>query len=85
MDLNIISNIGMLLLVIGTLPSIAIVIKNRKNLKGFSMIGSIGIAIGQAVYLFYFLLVGDYLTSALSVPLVVFWFAVIFFKSMENR
>jgi hypothetical protein len=85
MDINLISNIGMLLLVIGTLPSIIVLLRNRNNLKGFSTIGSVGIASGQAVYLFYFLLLGDYVTSALCVPLVVFWLAVILFKLREKH
>ena len=81
MDVNVISNIAMSLLVLGTLPNIAAVIRDRKNLRGFNTLGSVGIFLGQSIYLAYFLLQGDYITSALDIPLMIFWLIVIIFKT----
>ena len=72
----------MLALVIGTIPSIISALKNRKNLVAFSTIGSIGILIGQLIYLGYFMILQDYLTSILSIPLIIFWLSVLIGKAM---
>lgn len=82
MDISLIANLGMLALVIGTIPSIISALKNRKNLVAFSTIGSIGILIGQLIYLGYFMILQDYLTSILSIPLIIFWLSVLIGKAM---
>ena len=79
-DMNLLANIGMLWLVIGTIPSIYSVLKNRRNLQGFSIIGSLGILIGQSTYLYYFILLNDIITSILSIPLIMFWLIVLLFS-----
>jgi len=79
-DLVLMSNFGMMSLVIGTIPSIIAAIRNKKNLEGFSLIGALGILTGQTVFLFYFLLLQDIITSVLTLPLISFWAIVIFYK-----
>jgi hypothetical protein len=79
MDLTILSNIAMFSLVIGTLPAFYTLIKERKKLKGFSLIMAIGVFIGQSLFTVFFFLSNDYLTTTLSLPLVAYWVLVLFF------
>jgi hypothetical protein len=72
-SLDLLSNLGMIALFIGTIPSIKTLIKERHNLKAFDIFGSIWIIIGQAIYTAYFMLLGNYITVLFSIPLVIFW------------
>lgn len=78
-DMILLANLGMLSLVIGTIPSIWSAIKNRNNLRGFSMLGAIGVMVGQSIYFVYFMLLNDYLTTMLSVPLLIYWAIVLIY------
>lgn len=79
MDLVILSNLAMFSLVIGTMPAFVSLIKSRTNLRGFSLIGTLGLLIGQTLYLIYFGLYEDYITMALCMPLVTYWILVLYF------
>lgn len=79
MSLNILSNLAMLSLVLGTLPAYVALLKARGNLKGFSLLGTIGIFTGQLLFTIFFFLSNDYLTTALAIPLVIYWTLVLFF------
>lgn len=84
MDINLLSNLAMLSLVIGTIPSMYAVINNRNALKGFSILGCLGILVGQVLYSTYFYLIRDYITCLLTFPLATFWSIVLIFK-LRNR
>ena len=86
MTMQILASLAMMSLVIGTLPSIRSAVKNRNNLSGFSKVGALVILFGQVLYTTYFLLLQDYLTTLLSVPLITYWvFIVIFSTKGENN
>ena len=85
MDINLLANIGMVCLFLGTLPSIFTLIKNRGKLDGFNLIGSFPMAIGEWVFLFYFYLRQDYVTVALLLPLAVYWILVIGLKMKDIK
>jgi hypothetical protein len=68
----------MFFLLFGTIPAFKAIIKNRFDLKGFSLF-NIGILIGQSLYTVYFAALGDYFTVVLSIPLVIYWVLVLTF------
>jgi hypothetical protein len=84
-NINTLANLAMLSLVIGTLPSIKEALKNRNVLKGFSLFGAFGIAIGQAGYFLYFSIIGDYITTILTTPMITYWLIVIIFVIRGKR
>ena len=77
---DLLSYFSMVMLVIGTLPSIVAVIKNRKNLLAYSMLGNIGFMIGQFGYITFFALIGQYLSTALGLVPTTFWVTVVAYK-----
>ena len=79
MDLTLLSNLAMFSLVIGTIPAYLALIKERNDLKGFSLLGVIGIFMGQLLFTIFFFLSNDYLTTILAFPLVVYWILVLYF------
>lgn len=83
-DLSLLSTIGMITLLIGTLPNMRAVLKNRYSLDGYSMIGSIAIMIGQFIFAVYFALVGDWLATFISIPMCIFWVIVVAIKISDN-
>jgi hypothetical protein len=80
MDLNLLANIAMICLFLGTLPSIVTLIKNKNKLEGFSLLGSFPMMFGEVAFLAYFALIPDYVTVALLLPLAVYWMVVIGLK-----
>jgi hypothetical protein len=84
MDISLLSNLSMFMLMLGTLPSIVAVVKNRRNLSAFSLLGAVGLVIGQTGFLLYFALIGDWLTSGLSVVATVFWWFIMVYKLKEK-
>lgn len=80
MSVLMLANFGMLFLLLGTLPSILSAIKSRNNLSGFNVFGALFIIIGQSLYSLYFVMLGDYITTLLSLPLIVYWVLVIIFS-----
>lgn len=77
---EILSNFNMLMLVIGTLPSILAVIKNRTNLSAYSLLGSAGIFIGQLGYILYFYLIETPIATLLGLVPTAFWAIVLGYK-----
>ena len=84
MEITLLANIAMSLLVLGSVPSIISAIRNRNNLYGFSTIGALIILIGQTMYSAYFLVLQDYVTVLLSVPLMFYWGFIVIFSN-KNR
>ncbi|MFA5366154.1 MAG: hypothetical protein WC325_13310 [Candidatus Bathyarchaeia archaeon] len=78
------STLAMLALVIGTLPSMKAMHKNRHDLSAFSLLGASGIFVGQLMFVVYFGYVGDWLTTLLELPLCAFWLLVIIFKVFRS-
>jgi hypothetical protein len=74
----------MLMIVLGTLPSIIAVIKNRSNLLAYSLWGSLAFFIGQLGYITFFALIGQYYATALGLVPTVFWAVVVAFKLRVN-
>ena len=86
LDISLLSNFSMLMLVIGTLPSIYSAWKSRENLGAFSLIGALSLVIGQMGFLIMFALIGDYITSTLSAITTLFWWIVLIYKlKMRNK
>ena len=79
MNTSLLASFAMLFLVIGTVPSILSLVKDRKGLSGFNTIGVLSILIGQLLYTIYFLLLQDYMTTLLTIPLVGYWGLVLIF------
>ena len=79
MNISLLASVAMLFLVLGAVPSIQSLIKNRKSLSGFNTIGVLSILIGQSLYTVYFLLLQDYVTTLLTIPLVGYWMLVLIF------
>jgi Ca2+/Na+ antiporter len=84
MELSILANIATVALFLGTIPSIRAVVKDRTALKGFSVIGSFSFFLGQLIFVIYFILVGDWVTVILLIPLATFWFLVFSYKVKEQ-
>jgi hypothetical protein len=83
-EISLLSNIAVLALFAGTIPSISSLVKNRRCTDSFSTAGSLATIAGQILYLAYFAMVGDWITVALSLPLLAFWVAVLAFKWTKN-
>jgi undecaprenyl pyrophosphate phosphatase UppP len=82
-DLTLLANIAVICFFLATLPSIYSLIKNRndeKTLKSFNLVGVSLMATGQIIMVFYFVLLGDYITTSLLTPLVAYWMAIIGLK-----
>jgi hypothetical protein len=79
-EISLLSNVAVLALFAGMIPSISSLVKNRRCMDSFSTVGSIATIAGQVLYLAYFAMVGDWITVALSLPMLAFWVAVLVFK-----
>lgn len=77
--IEILAMLSMLALLIGTIPAYFPMIKNRKQLRGFSRFGSFLIMLGQYGYAVYFLLLKDWITTVFTIPLCLYWFLVSYF------
>ena len=85
METQLLSNVAMLCLLVGTLPSIRSAIKNRENLIGFSTIGALVILFGQLLYCIYLVEMTNYIAALLSIPLMIYWTFVVIFSVKKRK
>jgi len=79
MNASLVSTAGMFIFFVATVPQIRKVVKKRNNLTGYDILGSSLFFIGQSFFAVYFMLVKEYITFLLSIPLSIFWFLALYF------
>lgn len=73
MNANILFSIGNLLFLIASYPMIQDVIRTKKNLKGYSLIGSICTFTGLIFMLLGFSTIQSFVSMVLMIPTIVYW------------
>jgi hypothetical protein len=78
-------NIGTWTLALASLPQMKSIWMNRRNLKGYSTIGSLLLALGLSAIGVAFVYVGDYISMIAGLIQIVMWLMAAFYSWRSSR
>ena len=69
-----------LIYLIGMMPNIFAILKNRDKLRGFSICGGVLSIIAMSLYIIAFYHLNWHLNILMTIPSLLFWFSVIYYN-----